>query len=389
MNAGLSPQFKTYAKAFEQSHQGWTITVEDSPATTPDYIQQLTTKALAGKAPDILFNADVLNQTFAKNNLLLDLKPALEKGEGSLSLHNFLPNFLGQYNVEGKITGIPVSADSGLLYYNEDLFAKYGVALPTESWTYQDMLDAAQKITKASGGKVYGIATPLGAGSSFFQIYPVIKAWGGDIYDAKTKKFVFANDNSLKAWTQLYEPYQKGYGTRFEPKSGTPWFQSQQAAMTIDSTPAVGVYRDGLKDVKWNVMRSPEQNGNSTTGGGSYALSVSAKAPNQAGALEFLSWFYDKDGGMKVAAANAVIPATKDGVTKGNWKSEAKATPAGFVAAAEYAVTNAVMIPPIPDQVAPEVDPALREAAERVLLQGVPIAQAYKDAQDKLNGLLG
>ena len=158
--------------------------------------------------------------------------------------------------------------------------------------------------------------------------------------------------------------------------------------MVIDSTPAVSSYRAAMEGINWDVAPSPTQDGESTTGGGSYALSISAKSKNFDGALTFLDWFYSPEGGMKAAAPNGVIPATAEGVADGEWKAVAAAVPAQFVSSSEYAVQNAVLPTAIPQDLVPEVAPALARALERVLLEGTDVAVAYKDAQDELNGLV-
>ena len=388
MNSGLIPAFEGYVEAFESEHEGFEIEISPVPASNADYIQQLTTQSLSGETPDLLFNTDTLNTILASNNILADLRPKMAEATGSLNLDNFLPNFLAQYQVGDTVTGIPVSADSGLLYYNVDLFEKYGVELPTAEWTYDDMYEASQAITTASGGEVYGLSTPLGNGDAFFTFYPVLKAFGGEVWDEEANEFVFASDASLRGWEQLLRPYLEEFGTPYAPNNPQPWFTSGQAAMVIDSTPAVSSYRAAMEGINWDVAPSPTQDGESTTGGGSYALSISAKSKNFDGALTFLDWFYSPEGGMKAAAPNGVIPATAEGVADGEWKAVAAAVPAQFVSSSEYAVQNAVLPTAIPQDLVPEVAPALARALERVLLEGTDVAVAYKDAQDELNGLV-
>lgn len=388
MNSGLVPQFQRYAKAFESTHKGWKISVKAVPDVQADYIQQLTTQGLSKTLPDIVFNYDTLNQTLNANHLLYNIKPWLDSGHDGLKGSSFVQQFLDQYKVGDTITGIPVSADTGVIVYNKTLFAKYGLTNPAAGWTYDEMYQDAQTITQMSGGKVYGINTPLGDGSALFTWYPVLVANGSNLYDPTTKKFTFADANGIKAWTQILAPYQQKFGTPYSlvTKSST-FFQSNQSAMQIVSTAGVAALRTTMKD-DWDIVPMPVVDGKQTTGGGSYSLSIANSSDNKEGAYQFMSWFYSNDGGMKAGQPDGIIPATTSGISSGSWLTEAPAVPAGFVATVKASVANAILPNTIPDAVQPKVVPALQTALQQVLLKNVSIQKAYTDAQDQLNALL-
>lgn len=390
MNSGLVPQFEGYAKEFESANPGYKVSVTAVPDSQPDYIQQLVTQGLSSTTPDIIFNYDTLNQTLAGNKLLFDMKPWLDEGKGGLKTDDFLENFLDQYRVGETITGMPVSADSGILYYNADVFKKYGVEeLPQADWTYDDWFRVAKEITDKAGGDAYGVQTPIGDSTAYFTWYPVLKAYGSNIYDPDSKKFIFANDAGLQAWAEVLKPYTEGFGTPYSMvKDGAKLFPSGQVAMAVGSRPSVATFRETM-DADWNVQQLPTANGQSTTGGGSYSLSISDKSKNKEGAWKFLSWFYATDGGMKAAEPNGVVPATKDGLENGTWKDDSNPVPSNLIPVTEYAVANAILPNTIPDAVQPKVAPALTKALEQVVLQGKSIKEAYTAAQDELNGLLG
>ncbi|MET0885822.1 MAG: sugar ABC transporter substrate-binding protein [Mycetocola sp.] len=389
MNSGLVPQFEEYAKDFEATHEGWTIEVSAVPDAQPDYIQQLVTQGLSNSTPDIVFNYDTLNQTLVANELLLDLTDYLNDGSDGPQQADFLPNYLAQYQVGDTITGIPVSADSGMIYYNADLFEKYGVDLPEADWTLDDEYAMAKKITDASGGSVYGMVTTIGDSTAYFTWYPVLRAYGSNVYDADSNEFVFADDAGIEAWTELLRPYTEGFGTPYSTPQvdGGALFASDQVAMLMTSNPAIAKFRETVK-ADWNVQQQPTVNGKSTTGGGSYSLSISAKSGNPDGAWEFMSWFYSTDGGMEAAVPNGVIPPTKDGLENGAWKDDDNPVPANLIPVVQYAVENAILPDAIPDDVQPKVVPALTAALEKVVVQGVSVKEAYTAAQDELNALL-
>jgi multiple sugar transport system substrate-binding protein len=388
MNAGLVAQFQRYAVDFEGSHPGYTVTVKAVPNQQSDYIQQLTTEGLSKSLPDIVFNYDTLNQTLVANHLLYNIKPWLDSGHDGLKGSSFVPNFLGQYVVGNQITGIPVSADTGVVMINKTLFQKYGVAIPQAGWTYEEMYADAKQITQKSGGTVYGLRTPIGDGSALFTFYPVLKADGSNLYDPATKKFIFANADGIKAWTTLLQPYTEGFGSPYSAATKAQNFlQAGQAAMTVDSTATVANYRSTMKD-DWDMLPMPSENGTQATGGGSYSLSITNNSTNKEGAYQFMSWFYSADGGMKIAAIDGVIPATAAGIAGGAWTKPSNPIPASYVATVKASVSKAILPNTIPDAVQPKVVPALQQALQQVVLQGSSVEKAYTDAQDQLNALL-
>jgi len=387
MNSGLVPQFQRYAKVFEKTHKGFKVTVKAVPDAQPDYIQQLVTQGLSKALPDIIFNYDTLNQTLNANHLLYDIKPWLDSGHDGLKSTSFIPAFLDQYKVGNTITGIPVSADTGVVTIHTALFEKYGVPVPKANWTTDDMYAAAKAITEKSGGKVYGIKTPIGDGSAVFTFYPTLKAFGSNLYDPTTKKFTFANAGGIKAWTQLLAPYIEKFGTPYSLATNSTLFESNQDAMGVGSTAGVAGLRVKMKDA-WDVLPMPSVNGKSGTGGGSYSLSISAKSDNKEGAYQFMAWFYSTNGGLKTAQPDGVIPPTVDGIAHGAWLTEAAPVPPSFVSTIKASVPKAILPNPIPDAVQPKVVPALQTALQEVVLKGMSIKEAYTAAQDQLNGLL-
>lgn len=390
MNSGLVAAFEQYGADFEKENPGWKVEVTAVPDAQPDYIQQLVTQGLSATTPDIIFNYDTLNQTLANNQLLFDMAPWLEEGKGGLSADGFLANFLDQYRVGDTITGMPVSADSGMLFYNEEVFKKYGVdELPTADWTLDDLYRVAAEITDKAGGEAYGLGTPIGDSTAYFTFYPTLRAYGSNIYDPKSKEFIFADEAGLAAWTELLRPYTEEFGTPYSMKQdGLKMFNSGQIAMIVNARPNVVTYRESLEGA-WNVEQQPTVDGASTTGGGSYSLSISNKSTNKEGAWEFLQWFYATDGGMAAAEPNGVVPATKDGLENGTWKDDDNPVPSNLIRVTEYAVANAILPDAIPDDVQPKVAPALTKALEQVVLEGRSVEEAYTAAQDELNGLLG
>lgn len=389
MNSGLVAQFQRYAADFQKAKPNFQVTVKAVPDSQAEYIQQLVTQGLSKTLPDIVFNYDGLNQTLNGNHLLYDMKPWLDSSHDGLGGDQFQPNFLAQYNVGTVITGIPVSADASVLFWNKTLFKKYGITdYPKNTWTYDQMYQVAAEITRKSGGKVYGMAAPIGDGSGIFTFYPLLKAYGSNLYDPATNKLVFANAGGIQAWTEALKPYTEKFGLPYSTKSQPNVFPGGTVAMSVNARPSVATYRQSMKQYDWDVAQMPTVNGQSSTGGGSYSMSISAGSTNKEGAWQFLSWFFSTDGGLKAAEPDGVIPATKEGLANGSWLHDKNPVPPSLIPVTKYEVQNAILPNPVPDSVQPKVVPAIQKAIQQVVLQNVPVKKAFTDAQDALNGQL-
>ncbi|MDF2724039.1 MAG: hypothetical protein K0Q59_3714 [Paenibacillus sp.] len=63
----------------------------------------------------------------------------------------------------GGIPGFPQKINSTALYYNKDLFDKFGVPYLTDNMTWDNVLDTARKLTRVDGGaQYYGLGLHVG-----------------------------------------------------------------------------------------------------------------------------------------------------------------------------------------------------------------------------------
>jgi len=397
---GLQPQFQKYVDAYQQKFPKRKVTLQTLPDDNIQFIQQLTTERLGDKLPDITFNVDNSANRLAAANITYDIAPWLKAGKDGLKGSNFLPQFMGEYtplNNPSQITGLPVSADSTALFFDKTLFAKYGVALPTASWTWDDMYKAAAQIYSKSGGKVIGLTAPLQQGGHQEVYNPVITAEGGYVYDPKTKKSGIGQPAAVKAWTLMLQAYGSAQPAYSNQASAYPQFQTGTVAMTFSVRATIPTIKSTatFKDVKstatfkddWDAAPMPKLNGKTTVGGGSYGLSITSTSKNKDAAWAFLVWFYDNSGGMKLAQESGqVLPPTIDGLANGIWRN-APAPPTNQQIFADDA-KEAVLAVQLPGKAQGVLDSSVITAIQQVELQHRSVADAFADAEKAVNAAL-
>ena len=116
--------------------------------------QKLLAQMVAGTAPDVLTGWDYIPWTWASKNQLLDLRPYVEKYLTKEQISQFYPVIWNWFVYEGKRIAVPKYTSPMVLYYNVDAFDEVGLSYPTKDWTWDDLLKAAQKLTKKENGRI-------------------------------------------------------------------------------------------------------------------------------------------------------------------------------------------------------------------------------------------
>ncbi|MGW5364178.1 ABC transporter substrate-binding protein [Actinopolymorpha pittospori] len=380
-------QMRQIAAAYEKENTGLTIEVQTIPDDAGSWTQRLVTARLGEQLPDIVENVDTLINQLADARVTEDLRPWFARG-GELTEDDILPEFLGQYrplSSPEEIHGMPVSADATVLFYNEHLFEEAGVDLPTDEWTWDDMNAAAKAITEAGAGKFYGMVN----GDPWQAVYnPMIHLYGSFVYDGETNQSRIGSPEAVKAWERILTPYTDGtYASYGIATSGAaPNFESGKVAMQIGVRGNVPTIRDQLKD-PWDVAPIPLVDGKRPVGGGSYGLSMTTTSLRKEVAWEFLTWFYRPDGGMRfLEQTYQAVPPTSVGLAEGVWRD--LPGPPHNIDVFDEDAKAAVLAPALPRRAQAVLENSVQEATQKVVLRGVPVSEAFQEAERKVNDAL-
>lgn len=116
--------------------------------------QKLLAQMVAGTAPDVLTGWDHWTWTWAGKNQLLDLQSYVEKYLTDEQISQFYPAIWNWFVYEGKRIAVPKYTSPMVLYYNVDAFKEAGLGYPHKDWTWDDLLNVSQKLTKKENGRV-------------------------------------------------------------------------------------------------------------------------------------------------------------------------------------------------------------------------------------------
>ncbi|TVY11195.1 ABC transporter substrate-binding protein [Paenibacillus cremeus] len=116
---------------------------------------QMTEKLTSGTLPDILQSNAIQISDALSMDIPEDLTPYVKKANVDLSrFEDYIlkqPNFAS----DGKLYGFPFYTNFSALYYNKDIFDKFGVPYPKDGMTWEDAIELGKKLTRNEGGVQY------------------------------------------------------------------------------------------------------------------------------------------------------------------------------------------------------------------------------------------
>jgi len=146
--------------------------------------EKLITLAAGGSPPDVCQAQYAFCVDLASRGLLAPLDPLMARDR--VKREEFIPGEVDEFAWKKQQFGLPKDNALRVLFYNLDLFDKAGVKYPTDTWTWDDFVDAGKKLTNRSpstGSPTFGMHDfPLNINDS--PSYSITRAFGGEWYNA-------------------------------------------------------------------------------------------------------------------------------------------------------------------------------------------------------------
>jgi multiple sugar transport system substrate-binding protein len=110
---------------------------------------------VSGNIPDIIVSDNDWHMPLKQLDLPMDLTDLVKKSQIDLAKLN-QEAIKGVQNLEpGQLQGIPFSLNQGVLFYNKDLFDKFGIAYPKDDMLWSDVMEMSKKLTRMQDGVQY------------------------------------------------------------------------------------------------------------------------------------------------------------------------------------------------------------------------------------------
>lgn len=208
-----------------------------------EYWTMLEAGAQGGSLPDVFWMHSNESERYMSNDMLLDLTDKIADSD-LIDPANYPEDIWGLYTHEDKYYAVPKDVDTIALWYNKTMFDEAKLDYPTADWTWDDMFEAAKKLTKEDGSQ-YGLA--LRNDNNQAGYYNMIYDNGGFVIDDDKTKSGWDDPKTIEAMEQVEEFIKAGVMPSMETMSENGedvLFQSGKVAMVLQGSWMLAAYRD-------------------------------------------------------------------------------------------------------------------------------------------------
>ncbi len=295
------------------------------------------------------------------------------------------------YKVNNQLYGVPLGPQPVTVYINRALFKERGVPIPTANWTFDQMVDAAKKLTFTKDGKqIYGIngadlQSDLEYGMSFYY-----GAGGKGLIQKTSTGYAASLDaNFAKTSQKLLDLIYKDKvapGPQAASQQGYQMFLAGQMGILVQGSWMVSTW-DQNKDLDWAFAPFPSVDGKQPHPVVSaHALVIPAGSKNKDAAQTLITWMNTSPQAQRMLAQQGLLPTLAE-----NYKSQYLQALPGRNAQTVFAqLPNSVVINASLRnlKVLPEVLTVLSQKLNLAWTGNATLPDAIKQATGEMNTLL-
>ncbi|HEY3284718.1 MAG TPA: sugar ABC transporter substrate-binding protein [Armatimonadota bacterium] len=271
----------------------------------------------SGTAPDVFYAVTDDIPRMAARGALLKLDPLVRRD--GVDLAQYFPKTVAGLQYHGGLYAMPVHFSTDVLFYNKKLFDEAGVRYPDGSWTWDDYLAAARRLTRVGpdGRKVFGTYLP--------DPMTTILANGGSIFSDGGRRCVIDNPRAREALQMrldmMYRDKVAPAPVDLQDTSNMQLFESGRLAMMPGRTYMVIDFNKSIEGFEYDVAPMPGIRRKVTrlaVGG----ICVAASSRHQEAAWKLARFYSDARGGQRyLCTQKNCVPA----ITRLAW------SPKGFL----------------------------------------------------------
>ena len=239
---------KEILDVFEEENPG--IKVELIHVPYDNVNEKFVTMSAGGDQPDVTWVRDTALQSFASQNLLMELDELL--AEAGLSEDEWLPGAWEMGRYEDNVYALPRDLITHHIVYNKDMFDEAGVDYPEEGWTWDDFLEKAKDLTVEENGKITQFGT-----SGYYWMEALLQN-GGEVFSMDGTEVLIDTPESVEAisWIRDLSNLHKVSPTATESEGLGDLFLAGRAAMGIAGPWHWRAYaEDG--NFEWDIQEMP------------------------------------------------------------------------------------------------------------------------------------
>jgi multiple sugar transport system substrate-binding protein len=261
----------------------------------------------SGNIPDLILEAPLNILEFKSLGLYYNMEELIKKHKFDLA--RIQPEYLESIKVGSfseQLVGLPVYNNGFGLFYNKDLFDRFGVSYPKDGMTWEEIRSLAVKLTRNDNGVTY---VGLHPNSVFWGAYQL----GLPFIDTVNDKSVFQSQG-WKDLFQFWHRLQQLSDDGVNPKgiAAIKGFQDGQVAMTMGYS-ALLPSMVKIKGLNWDVVTYPVNPAVPGVGQrvDSYNLVMTAQSKNKDAAFQIIEVLLS-DEVQTMISRNGKVSVLKD-----------------------------------------------------------------------------
>ena len=266
-----------------------------------NYFQKIHLLFASNTPPDVIFINNLYLPVYANAGGLESI------GEWA-DLSEYDKNILRAMSWDNKLYAIPRDVSNLVIFYNKDLFDKYGVKYPDNNWDWEDFLKTAQKLTQNG---IFGISfeeKPL-------YYLPYLMSNGGGILSDDLSRVIIDDENS-KEGLQFYADLRNKYHVApkaEESASATmaQMFLQQKLAMHLTGRWLVPKYREEAS-FNWDIVQFPKGKNGSVVSLDASGWAVVKNSKHKKEAYKLVNYLSSQESIQKLTSSGLIVPARRD-----------------------------------------------------------------------------
>ncbi|MGG1600640.1 ABC transporter substrate-binding protein [Paenibacillus naphthalenovorans] len=285
---------------------------------------------LEKERPDVLALSMADYKRLAEQGLLYDLNGVIKQDR--FDLDGFHPGVIDMLREQGngKLYGLAPEFEQLALYYNKELFDKYGIAYPKDGMSWEDLLQLAARFAAEGTGtkRVYGLAAGFYS-EQFGLVQYAAKSKGLRFVDPSGRQVTVDTPEWRKLFEQALDAFRQGYVYQPEPlqpgaytteeRLKSDLFLNGQAAMTLQGFEYMNSLeearqRNPLSSFPWDVAKEPTDPSHpdrSSSLAVHTVFAVNAKSEHLRSAWEMVKFIHSKEAARSMASTSPDFLSTR------------------------------------------------------------------------------
>jgi len=277
--------------------------------------KKVNTMVAGGVAPDLIRLQGQTLGYWIQAEALLDITSWLEEDRDAFALDDIYEIALQAFSYEGKSYGLPCGVVPFVLFYNKDLFRKYNIPFPDETWTWEDLRKYGKVLTNDFDED--GINDEIGIDMNIWSegLYTFIFQNNGKLLNEEGSRIDMTDPRTVEAIQFVYDIVHKDriVKSNFNMVKGVNNIRFQNGAIGMLSPGGsfwIPEFRE-FEEIDWDVAPLPSGPARRATTIAPEGWGISAQSKHPRETYELLKFIAGVKGQEIMAKAALFIPCRK------------------------------------------------------------------------------